>query len=267
MDMLTSASRDIRPAPDSGTTRWGLDTLLALSQDRTALLDPPYDMPVAGLVKPAPVNGQNCTVLRTDVVGFSSPLRTSEDRLVIRDAIFRITNSAFQGIVDARSEDRGDGMLTVAGPSIPTAAVIDRLFNWMLPDLEKHNNSHDDSTCFQLRAAIDVGPVTGDSMGFSGDAIINISRLVEAPPFKKALVASGASLGIIATDFIYEAVLKHDRNLTGCWHVRVNVKGCRRMAWMRVCCPVAISPGARRWPWPSEWCRAGRAGARRSRSR
>jgi hypothetical protein len=234
MDVLTG-----RAAPDSGTTRlaedlasyqdhrWELDSLLAVSQDRT-------------------LNGQNCTVLRTDVIGFSSPLRTSEDRLVIRDTVFRITNSVFKDIVDARSEDRGDGMLTVVGPGVPTATVIDRLLHWMLPDLEKHNSSHDDFTRFQLRAAIDVGPVTGDSMGFSGDAIINISRLVEAPPFKKALAASGASLGIIATEFIYETVLKHDRNLTGCCQVRVSVKGFTRMAWMRVCCPDAISSGVRR---------------------
>src|ERR1051326_6116302 len=165
MDMLAglAAPRDIRPAPDSGTTRlaedlasysdhrWELDSILAVGPDRT-------------------LNGQNCTVLRTDVIGFSAPLRTSEDRLVIRDAVFRITNSVFKDIVDARSEDRGDGMLTVVGPGVPTATVIDRLFNWMLPDLEKHNSSHDDFTRFQLRAAIDVGPVTGDSMGFSGDA-------------------------------------------------------------------------------------------------
>ncbi len=181
-----------------------------------------------------PLNGQNCTVLLTDVVGFSSSARNDKDRLLIRNALFHLTSVMLQGMADVRSEDRGDGILTVIWPDIPTWMVIDRLLKWMLPALLEYNHHHGGPTRIQLRAAVDVGPVTSDIMGFSGDAIINISRLVDALPFKKEMHASGASLGVITTNFIYDTVLKHDRDLAGYCQVRCRVKNFKEAAWMRI---------------------------------
>jgi hypothetical protein len=183
---------------------------------------------------PWPLSGQNCTVLLTDVVGFSSSARNDEDRRIIRDALCNMTGAMLQGITDIWSEGRGDGLLTVIWPSIPTKAVIDRLREDLLPALGHHNSSHRDSACFQLRAAVGVGPLLSDAMGPSGDEITTIARLVDAPPFKKAMDSSGASLGIITTAFIYETVIKHDRNLPGYRPVQVDVKTFNGPAWMSV---------------------------------
>jgi CRP-like cAMP-binding protein len=196
---------------------------------------------IPAIIRPSPLSGQNCTVLLTDVVGFSSPNRTDKDRRIIREALFDMTQMMLRGIVDVRSEDRGDGMLTVVWPGIPTATVVDRLLKEMLPALGRHNSIHSDSARIQLRVAIDVGPVVSDIMGVSGETIITIARLVEAPRFKKAMDTSGASLGIMATTFIYETVIKHDPSLAGYCQVRVNVKKFNRVAWMRVF-DAAMSP-------------------------
>jgi hypothetical protein len=85
-----------------------------------------------------------------------------------------------------------------------------------------------------LRAAISVGPLFSDAMGPSGEAITTIARLVEAPLFKQAMDTSGASLGLIATTFVYETVIKHDRSLTGYRQVQVDVKTFHDPAWMDV---------------------------------
>jgi class 3 adenylate cyclase len=183
---------------------------------------------------PWPLSGQNCTVLLTDVVGFNSSSRNHKDRRTIREALFDMTQSMLNGIDDVRSEDRGDGMLTVVWPGIPTAAVIDRLLGEMLPALERHNRSHGDPTRFQLRAAVDVGPVMSDTMGVSGDAINVIARLVEAPLLKKAMRTGGVCLGVIVTPFIYEAVIRDDQSLAGYRQVHVRVKEFDRMAWMKI---------------------------------
>ena len=61
---------------------------------------------------PWPLSGQNCTVLLTDVVGFSSSARNDEDRRIIRDALYSMTGAMLQGIADVWSEGRGDGLLT-----------------------------------------------------------------------------------------------------------------------------------------------------------
>ncbi len=190
---------------------------------------------------PWPLSGQNCTVLLTDVVGFSSSARNDEDRRIIRDALYSMTGAMLQGIADVWSEGRGDGLLTVVWPSIPAKAVIDRLGDELLPALSRHNSSHRDSACFQLRAAIGVGPLFSDAMGPSGDEITTIARLVDAPLFKKAMDSSGASLGIITTTFIYETVIKHDRNLPGYRPVQVDVKTFNGPAWMGIF-TTSISP-------------------------
>ena len=43
------------------------------------------------------LNGENCTVVLTDVVGFGARRRTDKDRLLIREALFRMTHVALHG--------------------------------------------------------------------------------------------------------------------------------------------------------------------------
>lgn len=186
------------------------------------------------LAGPWPLNGQNCTVLLTDVVGFSSPARSYEDRRAIRDALCDMTGMMLQGMADAWSEGRGDGILTVLWPSIPTRTVIYRLREVLLPELMRHNGTRHDPARFQLRAALGVGPLFSDTMGPSGDEINTIARLVQALPFKRAMATSGASLGIVTTRFIYETVIEHDRNLSGYQPIQVEVKTYKGPAWMNV---------------------------------
>jgi len=214
--------------------REGPEAVIVTTADRGPVLTLHGADRAARSAGPWPLSGQNCTVLLTDVVGFTSSSRNYKDRRTIREALFDMTQSMLNGIGDVRSEDRGDGMLTVVWPDIPTASVIDRLLSEMLPALERHNTSHGDSTRFQLRAAVDVGPVISDIMGVSGDAINVIARLVEAAPLKKAMRACGVCLGVIVTPFIYQAVIRNDESLTGYRQVHVKVKEFDQMAWMKV---------------------------------
>jgi DNA-binding transcriptional MerR regulator len=50
--------------------------------------------------------------------------------------------------------------------------------------------------------------VYSDSIGVSGEAIIIAARLVGAPAFKAALTGTGASLGIIASQFVYDTAIR-----------------------------------------------------------
>ena len=83
------------------------------------------------------LNGENCTVFLTDVVGFGARTRTDDDRRLIREVLFRITQAVLQGIPDVWSwEDRGDGFLTVVPPNVSTARVIDHLLKELPAALE-----------------------------------------------------------------------------------------------------------------------------------
>ena len=202
---------------------------------------------------PQPLNGENCTVVLSDVVGFGARTRTDEDRRVIREALFSMTHIALQDLPDVWSwDDRGDGLLTVVPPSVPTAKVIGHLHKELPAALDEHNRTHRDSARIQLRVAINVGPVITDTMGVSGEAIIVTARLVEAPLFKEAMEKGQASLGVIASTFIYETVIRHDLGLTDYSQVQVDVKESSLLAWMKLFGPMP-SPssgsgrGVREW--------------------
>jgi hypothetical protein len=184
---------------------------------------------------PQLLNGENCTVILSDVVGFGARARNDEDRRIIREALFNMTHAALQGMPDLWSwDDRGDGLLTVVPPSVPTAKVIEHLLRELPRALEGHNLAHRDSSRIQLRVAINVGPVASDTMGVSGEAIIVAARLLEAPLFKEAIGNSVASLGVIASTFIYENVIRHGSDLTGYSQIQVDVKESSILAWVKL---------------------------------
>jgi hypothetical protein len=182
-----------------------------------------------------PLAGENCTVMLSDVVDFGADWRNDEDRRIIREALFSITHTVLADLPDEWSwDDRGDGLLTVVLPSVPTARVLAHLHKELPAALEEHNRVCPESARIQLRVAINVGPVTSDRMGVSGVAIIVAARLVEAPVLKEAMKESGASLGVIASPFIYNSVIRHGPYLEGYSKIPVEVKEFRTVAWMKL---------------------------------
>lgn len=183
------------------------------------------------------LNGENCTVSLTDVVQFGARTRNDNDRRIIREALARMTRTALKRMPEAWSEDRGDGLLTVVPPSVSTAKVMDQLLKVIPEALARHNATHRDSARFQLRLAINVGPLASDTMGVSGEAIILAARLIEAQNFKGAIADSDAYLGVIASPFVYETVIRHGSNpseVASYTQVPVEVKESDTIAWMRL---------------------------------
>ncbi|GAA1792623.1 cyclic nucleotide-binding domain-containing protein [Actinomadura chokoriensis] len=157
--------------------------------------------------------GQNCTIVFTDIAGFSSRVRDESDRLEVRRAMYAALRQSFE---ESRvpwdacySEDRGDGALIVVPAGIPTAAVIDPMIAVLGMRLRRHNHRSSEAVRIQLRVAVDVGPVLPDPPGVSGWTIINAARLLDAAPFKERLAATGADLGVIASRFVYDSVIAH----------------------------------------------------------
>jgi hypothetical protein len=147
-----------------------------------------------------------------------------------------MTQAVVEGMPRTRTEDRGDGFLTVVPPNVSTARVIDQLFKELPTALELHNGTRHESACFKLRLSVNVGPVVSD-MGVSGEAIIVAARLVEAPQFKEAMAASKASLGVIASPFVYETVIRHGadpHDVASYSEIPVEVKESDTTAWMKL---------------------------------
>jgi CRP-like cAMP-binding protein len=199
------------------------------------------------------LSGQNCTIVRTDVTAFSGHTRSAEHRRLIRQANLRMTQLSLQSIEESYSwEDRGDGLLIVVRPDIPTLTVLESLLTGLPPELKRHNHMYADAARIQLRIAIDVGPVVSDSAGISSDSIILASRLVDAHELKAAIRSRDADLGVIASEFVYGAAIRDDNALvdpTRYVRVEVNVKETNTYAWMKIIdlasptrCPVDQGP-------------------------
>jgi class 3 adenylate cyclase len=184
------------------------------------------------------LNGQNCTIVNTDVVGFSQPVRNDDHRRLVRQANLNMTMAAIDGIFDSCSvEDRGDGLLMVIRPDIPTQQVVECLLSNLPAALRKHNSMYAQAVQIQLRIAIDVGPVVSDAAGISGQAIIRTARLLDAAELKGAIAETGANLGIIATAFVYETAIKQSDGPVDPAHyipVQANVKESSIPAWMQL---------------------------------
>jgi hypothetical protein len=84
-----------------------------------------------------------------------------------------------------------------------------------------------------------------DVVGMSGEAIIRTARLVDAPAFKDAMKTSGATLGIIASEFVYETTIRHAAGsieANGYKLVNVNVKESSIPGWMQLIDPSPAEP-------------------------
>lgn len=181
--------------------------------------------------------GENCTVLFTDVVGFGGSHRNGRDRRVVRRSALEIMQASLGVHWDeCIPEDRGDGHLIVVPPTVPTARIIERLHRDLPAELRMHNHTYGEAARIQLRVAINVGPVTGDDFGMEGDTINRTARLVEAPAIKRAMASTGASLGIIASTFVYETAIRDEElaSVGGYKTVRVKVKEYNGSAWLRL---------------------------------
>ena len=187
--------------------------------------------------------GENCTVLLTDVVGFGAHHRNDHDRQIIRRASLDMMRSSL-GLMweTCISEDRGDGLLIIVAagdsdsecPGAPPPGPAQRT-EGAQPHLWRAGTH-------PIAGRRHRGPVMSDTIGMSGQAIISAARLLDAPVLKQAMASSGASLGIVASDFVYETAIKHAEG----WAdpdkykaVQANVKESRIPAWMQIIDPAS----------------------------
>lgn len=184
------------------------------------------------------LTGQNCTVVRTDVVAFGADRRDGEAHKIIRRETLVMTRQALGPAWDTcRWEDRGDGLLVIVSPDVPTAQVIERLVTVLPPRLKRHNRTYSDSSRIQLRVAVEVGPIEEDEAGVSGKSIIGVSRMLDAPAFKQAVADRGAVLGIVVSPYVYETHVQpggSSLDPADYAEVPVLVKETRGTAWMQL---------------------------------
>ncbi|WP_030170108.1 cyclic nucleotide-binding domain-containing protein [Spirillospora albida] len=189
---------------------------------------------------PAPSwSGQNCTIVFADIAGYNGRHRDDDDRRMVKHAMYDLLRAAFEESKvpwDAtHHEDRGDGVMLIVPPEMPTMSVVDPMLAWLAARLRRYNHQAGPAVRLQLRLAVHVGPVTPDAEGVSGSAVNHTARLVEAPVLKRRLTDTGADLGFIASPFVYDSVIAHSPgyvNAADYEHVTCTVKESEFTGWM-----------------------------------
>jgi len=179
-------------------------------------------------------------ILCVDVEGFGDRRRTNPHQLVVRDGLYRSLRDAFtrSGVEweACYREDRGDGVLVLVSPDVPKNVLVGRVPRELAAAISEHNRAHDREAQIRLRMVVHAGEVLGDAHGVVGAAINMAFRLLEAEELKRALRASAGPLAVIASEWFFDEVIRHDpaSHPTAYRQVRVSVKETQASAWIYV---------------------------------
>jgi tetratricopeptide (TPR) repeat protein len=189
------------------------------------------------------------TILVVDVERFGSPTRTDQDRVAVRSGLYRVLTAALAmssvALADCDHQNCGDGVLVVIPPAVPKSVLVESFPECLIAELGAHNDTSDPARQIRLRMALHAGEVRYDDHGVVGTSINHAFRLLDAAVFKAAFARSVGPLGVIASSWFFEEVVRHSDGGAPAEYRRVQVtaKETDTTAWM--CLPggaSAISP-------------------------
>ncbi|MBT2212728.1 hypothetical protein [Actinomadura sp. NEAU-AAG7] len=146
-------------------------------------------------------------LLAVDIAAFGDPRRDDEVQLHLRSSLYARLEEAFTmtGLPwpGCYREDRGDGALVVVPPQVDPGNLLAPLGHHLNAVLRRSNRMASEAAHLRVRVAAHIGRVHGDDNGVAGTSLVHLFRLLEAPAFKRALAASGADVGLLASDHLH----------------------------------------------------------------
>ena len=157
------------------------------------------------------------SILAVDIEG--STHRTDPVKEELREEVYRLVVEALY-VAEIGSQhydpftDRGDGLLVLLRPSdeLPKPLLLSRLIPILASLLVAHNSSispSDQPRMLRLRAVIHAGEVHYDKNGPFGEDLDVAFRLLDAPRFKTHLKNATVPLALVASDYIYQTIIRH----------------------------------------------------------
>jgi class 3 adenylate cyclase len=178
----------------------------------------------------------HCTIMVVDVEGFGRHSRTNPNKVRVRGGLYRAIERAFAaaGIPwgGCRHEDLGDGVLVLAPAHVSKALFVDLLLGALADELLAHNAVHPAPEQIRLRLALHAGEVSYDEHGVTGSSILHAQQLIDTLELKHELAQTTAVLAVIASDWVFDEVIRHsERSAAGTYRAIATPGG---RAWMRL---------------------------------
>ncbi len=157
------------------------------------------------------------SILAVDIE--DSTRRTNTVKEELRHLVYQLVLEALgiAGIDDHYYDpftDRGDGVLVLVRPAdeFPKPLLISCLIPALARLLAAHNSGiplTEQPRVLRLRAVIHAGEVHYDGKGFFGEDLDVAFRLLDAPRFKAQLRTATTPLALVASDYIYQSIIRH----------------------------------------------------------
>ena len=176
-------------------------------------------------------------LMRVDATGYgaSDDIRQAE----IQQTLATLLNDgAAQAGLDRstwRTQPAGDGELAVVPADVPEGRVVDHFVREVSHLLAGINRRSALGEGLQLRLAIHYGLVSVGRLGFPGQGAVEVSRMVDGEPVRRALRASGADLAVVLSEVIFrDAVVQPHTTLRPEQFRKVHIenKEFRRDVWL-----------------------------------
>jgi hypothetical protein len=186
--------------------------------------------------------------LAADIKSWSN--RLVPEQIRAQQALVTVTRAACReaGVPEEIVQQTGDGVLVIPPSGIDENRVIPDYVRGLRTALYQENRLLADDAKIRLRLALTSGMVTSGAAGFAGVAIIEVFRLLDSAPARRALEENPASeLAVIVSAHLYRDVVQHgfrDLRPEEFWPVDCSIpdKGFSASAWVYVTERAAPAP-------------------------
>jgi hypothetical protein len=180
--------------------------------------------------------------LAVDIQGYSAqPMHGQHDfQEALHHAIRGAASDARLDRPSWQRQDQGDGELALvpAGPDEPR--VMDAFVTFLRARVERYNAPRVREHRMRVRVAFHAGWARRSALGYAGEDVVAVGRLVSAPVLKEALAAlPEAQFGVIVSDAAFSVIRQGLTTLPGAEFVPADVvvKEFTGRAWVWVPAP------------------------------
>lgn len=169
--------------------------------------------------------------------GGSDDLRQDEIQRLLPEVLDTAADRAGLHRGEWGRQPAGDGELAVLPDSESEPGVVDDYVRELHAVLGRKNRNLRSELRLRLRLAIHHGMAKPAPMGYSGQGVVEVSRLVDCTIARAALAASGADLAVILSRRVFEDTVRQSHisiPATGFRRVTVWNKELRDDAWLYV---------------------------------
>jgi hypothetical protein len=177
-------------------------------------------------------------IVVADIEGFGDPRRTEPHLRAVREGLDAVMRATFAAArlpwEDCYREVRGDAIFALVPAEADKAAFVETALPTLVTQLRVHNETHPEAQRIRLRVALHAGEVGYDAHGVTSASVIRAFRLCDAPSLKAALAGSPGVLAVIASEWLFDEVVRHIPAVApGSWRsVPVAVKEVDATGWI-----------------------------------